>query len=89
MKRFVWSSDVHLDRMDVGEREEFKEYLQELAPDGFILAGDIGEADSVAGFLEDFCRTLSCPIYFVLGNHDFWGSSFEQVRTEIRNRIGG
>lgn len=84
MQRFIWTSDVHLDRMDENERAEFKEHLRGLNPDGFILAGDIAEADSVVGFLRGFRKALTCPIYFVLGNHDFWGSSFETVRSEIR-----
>lgn len=84
MKRFIWTSDVHLDRMNETERREFKDYLSKSAPDGFILAGDIAEADSVIGFLEDFRRALACPIYFVLGNHDYWGSSFERVKSSIR-----
>ena len=84
MKRFVWTSDNHLDRMNENDRREFNEYLSELDPDAFILAGDIAEADGVIGFLTDFRRALSCPIYFVLGNHDFWGSSFNLVKSSIR-----
>jgi predicted phosphohydrolase len=87
MQRFVWTSDIHLDRMSNDERAELKDYLSDLKPDGFILAGDIAEADSVAGFLKDFREALSCPIYFVLGNHDFWGSTFEAVRSEIRSLV--
>jgi predicted phosphohydrolase len=87
MQRIVWTSDNHLDRMDESERREFMEHLGKLEPDGFIIAGDIGEADSVTDFLKDFHDTLSCPIYFVLGNHDFWGSNFEGVRSAIRNLV--
>lgn len=84
MPRLVWSSDIHLDRMDESEIREFKDYLLELKPDGLILAGDIAEADSAAGFLKDFQETLLCPVYFVLGNHDFWGDSFANVRSRMR-----
>ncbi len=70
--------------MNENERQEFKNYLFELKPDGFILAGDIAEADSVIGFLKDFRKSLSCPIYFVLGNHDFWGGTFDETKNVIR-----
>ena len=60
--------------MERGDFLEFTEYLEELNPDGFILAGDIAEAGSVAGFLRKFRERLDCPIYFILGNHDFWAA---------------
>jgi 3',5'-cyclic-AMP phosphodiesterase len=87
MRRFVWTSDIHLDRMEESEFSEFTEYLEELNADGFILAGDIAEADSVAGFLKKFSERLDCPIYFVLGNHDFWGSTFVETRAQIRQLV--
>lgn len=64
MRRLVWSSDVHLDWMVASEFSEFMEHLQEMKADGFILAGGIAEADSVIGFLKEFCERLVCPIYF-------------------------
>lgn len=87
MRRLVWSSDVHLDRMEASEFLEFTGHLQELKADGFILAGDIAEADSVIGFLKEFRERLVCPIYFVLGNHDFWGGKFVETRAAIREFI--
>ena len=83
MRRLVWTSDTHLDRMARSEFLEFIEYLQELNADGFVLAGDIAEADSVISFLTEFRQQLDCPIYFVLGNHDFWGSTFAETRAAI------
>jgi 3',5'-cyclic-AMP phosphodiesterase len=87
MPRFVWSSDTHLDRMDEREFGGFKAHLLKMKPDGFILAGDIAEADCVANFIKDFRNALSCPVYFVLGNHDYWGSSFDEVHSMIRSLV--
>lgn len=84
MQDFIWTSDIHLDRMNESEYLDFKIYLQDTAPDGFIIAGDIAEAGSVVDFLEDLRYVLDCPIYFVLGNHDFWGGSFGEVKSDIR-----
>lgn len=65
MRRFVWTSDIHLDRMEESEFSEFTEYLEELKPDGFILAGDIAKSDSVAGFLKKFLVPF-LPAFFYL-----------------------
>jgi 3',5'-cyclic-AMP phosphodiesterase len=89
MRRLVWTSDIHLDRMEAGEFSEFKEHLRELSADGFILAGDIAESDSVIGFLKEFRELLACPIYFVLGNHDFWGARFAETRAAMREFVDG
>jgi predicted phosphodiesterase len=84
MQKIGWTSDIHLDRMDEQDHLEFKEWLIKLEVDALIISGDIGEADSVVGYLRDLHNTLSFPIYFILGNHDFWGSSFDEVRVTIR-----
>jgi endonuclease/exonuclease/phosphatase family metal-dependent hydrolase len=46
MQRFVWSSDIHLDRLEEDERRELREYLLELEPAALILAGDIDESSA-------------------------------------------
>jgi hypothetical protein len=51
--------------------------------DGFIVSGDIGEADDVSAYLDAFATEDSRPVYFVLGNHDFYRGSITGVRAEI------
>ena len=51
--------------------------------DAILLGGDIGEADSVTGFLAEIERELQLPIYFVLGNHDFYRGSIAAVREAV------
>jgi len=56
-------------------RQIFYESLFQQNLDALLLGGDIGEADSVPRFLSEMENALRLPIYFVLGNHDFyWGS---------------
>src|SRR5262249_38072266 len=42
----------------------------------------IGESDSVARFVTELAEIA--PIYFVLGNHDYYRSSIASVRAEVR-----
>lgn len=48
--------------------------VEELAPDAFAIAGDIGEQEAFALCLSLFSR-LECPRLLVPGNHDVWTRS--------------
>lgn len=83
MDRIAWATDIHLDRLNERDYLEYKEYLQELNPDCLIISGDIAEGEKVCQSLMDFDETFNFPIYFVLGNHDFYWNGFEQVESEV------
>ena len=88
MKQIAWATDIHLDRLTERDYLEYKEYLAELSPDLFIISGDIAEGEKVCKSLEDFNDSFNFPIYFVLGNHDFYFSSFAETEENIRNLVG-
>lgn len=81
--RLAWVTDIHLDRMDEDERLEFAESMKEISTDALIITGDIGEAPVTPDYLRLLDERLSIPVYFVLGNHDFWHSTFDEVRGVI------
>ena len=87
MKNFIWTSDIHLDRMDEREYGELKEWIVEKDADALVLAGDIAEADSVVDYLIDIESTIQGEIYFVLGNHDFYKGGYKTVRDDIREVV--
>ena len=45
-----------------------------------LIGGDLGEAFSWDRYLHQLNDLLERPIYFVLGNHDYYGSSLFEVR---------
>jgi predicted MPP superfamily phosphohydrolase len=53
--------------------------------DCFAITGDIGEARSIERYLRLLESSLQRPIYFVLGNHDFYHGSIVLVRERVRN----
>jgi Icc protein len=85
MKKIAWATDIHLDRLSERDYLEYKEYLQELNPDCLIISGDIAEGELVCKSLRDFDESFDFPIFFVLGNHDFYFKGFEVVENEIRD----
>ena len=50
-------------------------------PDVLFVTGDIGESDSVARFVDELAAIA--PIYYVLGNHDYYRSSIHEVRRKL------
>jgi 3',5'-cyclic-AMP phosphodiesterase len=84
MKRIAWLTDIHWDRLSADDRREQTGWIADAEPDAVILSGDIGEADSFGGFLAELHERLNLPVYFILGNHDFWRGSFDGARKEAR-----
>lgn len=94
MTKLAWCTDIHLDFLDgpddVGRvHEEFAEPLSHLDCDGVLISGDVSLAPQVARHLAILDRVVDKPIYFVLGNHDFYGGSFDGVRADVRRACDG
>lgn len=83
--RVGWLSDIHLNFLDYEGVSEFISGLASADVDLWAVSGDIGEADSVLDYLDRLASGLGRPVYFVLGNHDYYGSSISDV-TERVNR---
>lgn len=80
--RLAWLTDVHLNFVGSAKTMLYAARVAEQS-DACVITGDIAEADSVVQLLSLFRRTYGKPVYFVLGNHDFYGGSFESVGAAI------
>lgn len=81
--RLAWASDIHLNFVGPHEIDAFCRAITETGAEAILLGGDIGEAPSVARYLLALEERLQRPIYFVLGNHDFYGGSIRAVREQV------
>jgi len=81
--RSVWATDIHLNFLGSEERETFFSSIRGHNPDILFITGDIAEAPTLESHLKEMMRSIEKPIYFVLGNHDFFYSSIPQVRSSI------
>jgi Icc protein len=82
--KLAWLTDIHLNFLRPSISEAFMESLAETDADIFLIGGDIGEAPNVALYLNALDNHLQRPVYFVLGNHDFYRGSITGVRENIR-----
>jgi 3',5'-cyclic AMP phosphodiesterase CpdA len=83
MPRIAWLTDIHLNFVAADGIEQFYGGLAALHPDAVLLGGDIAEAHDLIRHLHRLATALPYPIYFVLGNHDFYRGSISQVRHNI------
>ena len=81
-----WITDIHLNFVSPLKRSEFYAHLRREKLQGLLLGGDIGEAGSVTTFLAEIADDLRIPIYFVLGNHDFYHGTLAGVRARVERK---
>jgi len=78
--KLLWLTDLHLDRVEDKPRMEFYKRLRSEQFDAAVITGDISTAQFLQGHLRELGQVCAPkPVYFVLGNHDFYGSSFDAV----------
>ena len=80
----LWITDLHLDRFNASYLRTFYRDVDSHPSGTIVLTGDISDGNSVKYHLEELA--LSCPkkrIFFTLGNHDYFRSSFARVDAEV------
>jgi predicted phosphohydrolase len=92
MKQVLWGTDLHLNFLDDADINSFltgyKRLIEENESKGIetssvIITGDSSEAQQLVSHLSMIQNTLELPVYFVCGNHDYWGSSFKTMRDNL------
>ncbi len=79
--RATWLTDVHLNFMRPLALRAFYDRVRKETPDVLLVTGDIGESDSVGRFVDELGRIA--PVYYVLGNHDYYRSTIDGVRARL------
>ncbi len=81
--RLAWLTDIHLNFVDIPGRERLYESILESACEAVLLTGDTAEGPSLRRYMVEMERSLELPIFFVLGNHDFYHDSVRRVRSRV------
>lgn len=75
--RLAWCTDIHLNFCDFAKRVSFYNSINESKPEAIVITGDIAEGYTFDTLLKEMKEhTFNVPILFVLGNHDYYQSSF-------------
>ncbi len=81
--RVVWLTDLHLNFLSRAGSDAFLHRLSGVDADAFLLGGDTGEAGSLLDYLRRLDTLADRPVFFVLGNHDFYGGSISSVNAAV------
>jgi predicted phosphodiesterase len=85
IKRVCWLTDTHLNVLAAAARQAFYQTVVEQQCDAIIITGDISETPSTtAQMLQEMHASIRSPIYFVLGNHDYFSSTVELAHKQMR-----
>lgn len=83
MKRMVWLTDIHLNFLRLHLFDSFFASVLKQQPDILIISGDISQSSTLAHHLKWLEMRVKVPIYFVLGNHDYYRAGFATVHTAV------
>lgn len=77
----LWATDIHLDKLTKMSVKDWGKNLKITYPatQSLIITGDISTGSKLEQHLKELVSGFQSPIYFVLGNHDYWNSSFEAM----------
>jgi len=82
--RLGWVTDLHLNDQSNSLRKKFIENLLKLQLEALLITGDLFEGEGYLADLKELAETLSLPLYFVLGNHDYYQTSIRKRREEVQ-----
>ena len=82
--KLIWLTDLHLDRAAGEDRTRLLNELSNRDYDAAVITGDIATATSVCDHLESLAAACyPRPVYFVLGNHDFYFAAMSQTYDRV------
>lgn len=80
----AWWTDPHFELLSETQQKEVLHAWSESPADCAIVTGDISHGSSTLGWLRQLTQVFERPIYFVLGNHDYYGTSIGRQREAAR-----
>ena len=73
--KLAWLTDIHLNFLKSADRLAFYQDVADNDADAVVISGDITEAPVLGDHLTEMADNIKKPIYFVLGNHDYYRGS--------------
>jgi len=83
-----WATDIHLDSAHRERREAFYNRIKAEGLNALVLTGDNSSAPHLHSHLLELAVRTAVPLYFVNGNHDYYGGSIGETRNECTSRYG-
>lgn len=85
----LWLTDIHVDFKNKETVDRFFDSIASEKARGICITGDMADKEQSISFLEELSKKVDFPIYFVLGNHDYYGSSILSFQKKIESFFEG
>ena len=82
--RVIWITDLHLDAAEKDRVRRFFQIVIAEKPDVILVGGDISNGINSLLHLKHLVKLIKKPLYFVLGNHDYYFGSIDKIRKLTR-----
>lgn len=82
--KLCWLTDIHFSFVNDDGINSFLDKIHKTNPDTILIGGDIGDSNNLVHCLELFKCRFTIPVYFVLGNHDYYHSSIAEVEQVVK-----
>jgi len=76
-------SDIHL---EYGSHQLLFNLLDDNRVDVFVIAGDLCTSKYILRTLEDIDSFVNQPVVFIMGNHDYYGSSRKTIDEQLSTK---
>lgn len=83
MRRIAWLTDLHLNFVPPALASQFIESVGELPVDVVLIGGDISDSSRLILDLSEFSARVRKPVFFVLGNNDYYRGSIRAIRSQV------
>lgn len=81
--KLAWLTDIHLNFIENDARKKFYDEILTNPCDALLITGDIAEAPCLIELLCEMGDQIKKPIYFILGNHDYYQGTINNVRETL------
>ncbi len=81
--KMLWATDIHLDSANLQGRSRFINQITSAHADALLITGDIANGETIDTELMWILEQTGLPLYFVLGNHDYYNADIASVRNLI------
>lgn len=86
-RTYSWATDLHLDLAESQVILDWVESAKEEKSEALFICGDITEDGTTLERIVALQDEIARPLFFILGNHDFYGGSIREIRESISRGV--
>ena len=83
IKSLIWLTDLHLEFCSHRTRNQLYQSINQAAGEIVVITGDLSAGPHRLAQYTELAEQIRKPVYFVLGNHDRYGTTFANAEAVV------